>query len=204
MSAPPNDPFHQDVKFFQRLMKSAGFYKGPLDGKWGAGTEAASDAFDEEYRRLRNEMGEFDPRSEGIIATLMPNAQIKAREFMRVGRVDFPLTLKLLSGTRTYAEQNALYEKKPKVTNAKGGHSNHNFGIAWDVGIFDNGKYFTGANSKEEKAYADLGKLIKAKVLKVEWGGDWTKFKDMPHYQLATGKSVSECRAALETGKAFA
>jgi hypothetical protein len=32
------------------------------------------------------------------------------------------------------------------------GFSNHNFAIAWDVGIFVNGRYLTGRNAKEEEA----------------------------------------------------
>lgn len=50
------------------------------------------------------------------------------------------------SGLRTYEEQNALYAQGRtapgnKVTNAKGGFSNHNFGIAFDIGIFEGAKY---------------------------------------------------------------
>ena len=48
----------------------------------------------------------------------------------------------------SYTEQNDLYKRgsfgnpPPKVTNARGGQSNHNFGIAWDGGVFENGKTF--------------------------------------------------------------
>jgi peptidoglycan L-alanyl-D-glutamate endopeptidase CwlK len=114
------------------------------------------------------------------------------------------LTYRIISGTRTYAEQDALYKRRPKVTNARGGQSNHNFGIAWDVGIFDNGKYYEGKTKKEDQAYAELGKYIKASVSGLEWGGDWKRFVDMPHYQLATGRSVAQVRASLEKGKAYA
>jgi peptidoglycan L-alanyl-D-glutamate endopeptidase CwlK len=114
-----------------------------------------------------------------------------------------PLTYKILSGTRTYAEQDALADQRPVVTKARGGQSNHNFGIAWDIGIFDNGKYYTGSSAKEEKAYDDLAALIKANVSGLEWGGDWTSFVDKPHYQLATGKPVSQVRALLEAGKPY-
>jgi len=96
-----------------------------------------------------------------------------------------------------------LFAKRPKVTNARGGQSNHNFGIAWDVGIFENGKYYTGDTKKEDKAYVELGALIKANVPGLEWGGDWKKFTDKPHYQLATGKSEKQVRALLENGKAY-
>lgn len=35
-------------------------------------------------------------------------------------------------GFRNFEEQNILYKKKPKVTNAKGGQSLHNYGLAID------------------------------------------------------------------------
>ena len=134
--------------------------------------------------------------------SMIPAAQLKAREFMNAVK-ELPLTYRIISGTRTYAEQNALFAKKPKVTNARGGQSNHNFGIAWDVGIFENGKYYEGNTAKEDKAYVKLGELIKQKVAGLEWGGDWTSFVDKPHYQLDTGKSVSQLRKLLEKGKSF-
>ena len=94
------------------------------------------------------------------------------------------------SGTRTYAEQNTLFRqgrfgnKGPRVTNARGGQSNHNYGIAWDIGLFENGKYLT--DSPLYKKAAELGRADG-----LEWGGDWTSFKDQPHYQLATGLSMT-------------
>jgi len=96
-----------------------------------------------------------------------------------------------------------LFAKRPKVTNARGGQSNHNFGIAWDVGIFENGKYYAGDTQKEDKAYVELGGFIKANVPGLEWGGDWKGFVDKPHYQLATGKSVVQVRALLEKREAL-
>jgi len=68
-----------------------------------------------------------------------------------------PLTYRIISGTRTYEQQNQLFKKRPKVTNARGGQSNHNFGIAWDVGLFEEGKYYEGTSKKEDKAYVALG-----------------------------------------------
>ncbi len=57
------------------------------------------------------------------------------------------VVIKIISGTRTHMqEQDALYARRrtapgPRVTNARGGYSNHNFGIAWDIGLFRGGKY---------------------------------------------------------------
>ncbi len=194
--------FQTDILFLQRILSSSGFYKGPLDGKWTAKVDAAEEAFFAEAEKIKTNLGEFDPRTESNIVSLVPAAQAKARQFMNAVKGG-PLTYKIISGTRTYAEQDALAKQRPPVTKAKGGQSNHNFGIAWDVGIFENGKYYTGDSRKEDKAYVDLGQLIKTKVPGIEWGGDWTSFVDKPHYQLATGKSVSQVRALLEQGKAY-
>jgi peptidoglycan LD-endopeptidase CwlK len=194
--------FETDILFLQRILAVSGFYTKSLNGKWTGDVDAAEQAFLAKYEQIKAKTGEFDPRTESCIMSLIPAAQIKAREFMNAVKGQ-TLTYRIISGTRTYAEQNALFAKKPKVTNARGGQSNHNFGIAWDVGIFDNGKYYAGSTKKEEKAYDDLGALIKAKVAGLEWGGDWKTFVDKPHYQLATGKSVSQIRALLEKGKPY-
>lgn len=142
-------------------------------------------------------MPEFDERSERLIGTLLPDVQPWAREFLRRARAT-GVDARIISGTRTYAEQNALYAKGrtapgPKVTNARGGFSNHNFGIAWDIGIFKNGKYLGAA-----KSYNELGPV--GRSLGLEWGGDWKSFKDTPHYQVKTGLSTAQLRAVIARG----
>jgi peptidoglycan LD-endopeptidase CwlK len=188
-----------DVLFRQRILGCSGFYTGAMDGQWGPQTDAADKAFHAEYLKQQTIGGTFDPRTEAAIITLLIQAQSKARDFMRVAGP----TCKLISGTRSYAEQNALFSQRPRVTRASGGQSNHNFGIAWDVGIFLNGHYLTGATPAEEAAYTTLDSTIKAHVAGLEWGGDWKSITDEPHYQLATGKSLSQVRAAFESGKPF-
>ena len=198
MSAPL---FKTDILFAQRLLKSAGLYVGKLDGKFNSDLDKAEAEFDKFFKDTADQLGTFDQRSETAIATLLPKAQVMARKFMQIA-VKQPFQVKILSGTRTFEEQDALFAKRPKVTNARGGQSNHNFGIAWDVGIFVNGKFLTGKNAAEDKKYADLAAAAKAK-LDVEWGGDWKTFKDMPHYQLKTGKSVKQILALLKLGKPY-
>lgn len=204
MSSPLLKP---DVLFAQRLMSSAGYYKGRLDGDWSIAMDKAETDFNDDYLKLRGKLGQFDPRSEKVIATLLPQGQDAARKFMALATTKFDV--KLLSGLRTYAEQNALYaqgrtKKGPKVTNARGGFSNHNFAIAWDVGIFVNGKYLTGRNAQEEQQYKDLAALIMPKLGDVlSWGGNWKSIKDRPHYQLKVGDDVTKCRKLLERGQAY-
>lgn len=115
------------------------------------------------------------------------------------------LDVRIISGTRTYVEQDALFRKGrfgnpgPKVTNARGGQSNHNFGLAWDIGLFEGGKYITAV-----KKYKELANLVMGVLPNLEWGGNWQSFQDVPHYQhRAIADSVSEVRKLFEQGKAY-
>lgn len=146
-----------------------------------------------------------DPRTEANIATLIPKAQAAARAFMAKAvpaMEPHGVTVKIISGTRTYAQQNALYAQgrtKPgrKVTNARGGYSNHNFGIAFDIGLFKDGKYLG-----ESPLYATLGPI--GESVGLEWGGRWKSFQDEPHYQLKTGLTLAQMRERVASGKAVA
>jgi len=122
-----------------------------------------------------------DNRSEKVIATLLPEVQPSARALVTKAAAD-GITIKVISGLRTYDEQNDLYAQgrtKPGriVTNARGGHSNHNFGIAFDVGVFEGGQYLD--ESPKYKAVGVLGM-----DLGLEWGGNWKTIQDEPHFQL--------------------
>lgn len=193
--------FEDDIIFLQRFLKSAGFYTGKIDGIWGPKTDAAVNAFEERSEQIAATLGKFDARTERNILTLHPKAQEAARIFLKKV-TNAGITARIISGTRTYAEQNELYRKgrfgkpPPKVTNARGGQSNHNFGVAWDIGIFENGTYM--GDSPLYKRAADVG-LIAG----VEWGGNWKTFKDQPHYQLATGNLIQVVRQNFESGQAY-
>lgn len=194
----------EDRLFYQRFLKSHGFYKGKLDGLWGPKTDAADSAFLEESRKIAAKYGSFDPRTEGNLITLAPKVQVLARQFMKICK-DAGIDVRILSGTRTYAEQDALFRKgrygnkDPRVTNARGGQSNHNFGIAWDIGVFDGGKYLTTL-----KPYKDVAMLVKPKLANLAWGGDWKSFPDFPHYEhKAIVDGVTGVRDLFEDGKVY-
>lgn len=202
MSAPM---FADDVIFYQRLLASMGYYKDTIDGKWGRNTTKADDAFNADSRALRAQFGELDARSEKNIATLHIKAQKLARRFLGdLAAAGFGRQAKVLSGTRTYAEQNRLYaqgrfgNKGPVVTKARGGQSNHNFGIAWDIGLFHDGAYLDGDTASEVKWYEKAAATASLEGL--DWGGDWKGFRDIPHYEVETGKTVKEKRALFEKG----
>ncbi len=122
-----------------------------------------------------------DDRSEKVIATLLPEVRPMARALVQKAALN-GIRIKIISGLRTYEEQDELYAQgrtKPgsKVTNARGGYSNHNFGIAFDVGVFEGNKYL--ADSPKYKAVGVLGT-----DLGLEWGGNWKTIVDQPHFQL--------------------
>lgn len=139
-----------------------------------------------------------DSRSEKNIATLAADAQSQAREFLKQVRAT-GINAKIIGGSRTFAEQDALFalgRTKPGkiVTNAKGGFSNHNFGVAWDIGIFKGTQFLT-----ESPQYDEAGQI--GKILGLEWGGDFNSIIDKPHFQCRTGKTMAELRALVKAGK---
>jgi hypothetical protein len=106
--------------------------------------------------------------------------------------------VEVVQGLRTFAEQDALFAQGrtkpgPRVTNAKGGQSNHNYGLAVDLCPFVNGKPDFSANST---FVAIGGEAVKRGL---EWGGNWKKFIDKPHVQLP-GMTIAECSRLFKKG----
>ena len=198
--------FGDDVVFLQRLLKCIGFYTGEIDGDFGPLTDEALRLFEDETDRIADEEGRFDLRSEKSIMTLHPQAQILARRFLAEAQAsqqlsDAGVVARIISGTRTYQEQAALFalgRTRPGkiVTNASAGRSNHNFGIAWDIGLFKGPNYL-----QESPLYSVMGAL--GRDLGLEWGGDWVSFVDKPHFQLITGITLAQVREKFESGVNF-
>lgn len=145
-------------------------------------------------------ISKVDERSEMNIATLLPRVRPIARTLVQKAAMA-GVQIKVISGLRSYEEQDALYAKGrtapgPKVTNARGGYSNHNFGIAFDIGVFSGNRYLA-----ESPAYKAVGAL--GMDLGLEWGGNWTSIVDQPHFQLrptwATDMTEREMLAELRS-----
>lgn len=100
----------------------------------------------------------------------------------------------LFQGFRSWEEQDRLYAKRPKVTNAKGGESWHNFGLAADIVFRVNGKW----SWDEKHPWDKLGAL--GKELGLEWGGDFKSFKDRPHFEWPDKMSLKAARALYKKG----
>lgn len=139
----------------------------------------------------------WDFLSEMRIRSLHPKVRDKAREFINKAEKQ-GIKLRITSAQRTYAEQATLYaqgrtEKGSIVTNSKAGQSSHNFGTAIDVVPIVNGspEWNTDWNK-----IADIGKSVG-----FAWGGDWTSFKDKPHFEMNFGNTLAQLRTKYNSGK---
>ena len=122
---------------------------------------------------------------------------LKKIELLQASCLERGIDYWAISGFRSWEEQEKLYalgrtvanvdatDANPlggKVTNARGGQSYHNFGIATDLCP---DKDTTRAGLQPDwsaEAYKILGE--EAAKVGLEWGGSWKTFKDYPHVQL--------------------
>ena len=130
------------------------------------------------------------------IDDLLPRVAARAREFVdRCAVAGVPVLI-----TSTYRDnesQNELYAKGrttpgPKITNVQGGHSFHQYRVAFDfvpVNDFSIPQWST-------KALWDKCGLI-GEACGLEWGGRWKSFVDRPHMQYTGGRTIAEYLAGL-------
>ena len=92
-------------------------------------------------------------------------------------------------GLRTFDEQNKLFAQRPKVTNAKGGQSIHNYGLAFDFCLVD-GKTTIWDTNKDYDGdkHSDWMEVVEYfKSLSWKWGGDFRSIVDRPHFEKTFG-----------------
>src|SRR5712691_6943423 len=164
---------------------------------WGAvhlavvGQKAPDEIKKTETATLAGDGKTADSRSEGNIATLHPRMRPFARALIEKAAGQ-GIIIKVTSATRSFAEQDKLFaqgrtEPGDIVTKARGGFSNHNFGIAIDITIFKGSTDPEKAKSPvfESPLYKVIGGL--GTDLGLEWGGNWKTIVDEPHFQLRPG-----------------
>lgn len=151
---------------------------------------------------------DLDPRTRALISTLDPIIQNNFVRFTRLAKATaatMGCDYIAVSGTRSFAEQDALYAKgrtKPGqiVTKARGGYSNHNFGIAMDYGVFIGKTYLDGGTKAQQELAAKVHKAVSlnAAECELQWGGSWKTTKDTPHFYFETGLTMSQMRAKFK------
>lgn len=108
---------------------------------------------------------------------------------------------------RTPDEQNTLYNKRPKVTNAKAWQSIHNYGLAFDIVVL----YDKDGDGRFEEAswdmvrdgdfdgISDWNEIIQFFLSKgYEWGGNWNSFRDYPHFQKTFGNNWRDLKEMID------
>lgn len=117
------------------------------------------------------------------LADVKPELAEKCRAIIALAASE-GFALIVTQGFRSVEEQNRLYQigrrgiaGERKVTNARGGQSNHNHREAVDFAFV-----VAGEISWDERLYQNIGRWAKQAGLK--WGGDWKSFKDFPHVEL--------------------
>jgi peptidoglycan L-alanyl-D-glutamate endopeptidase CwlK len=159
-------------------------------------------------RTINIDLTSLDERSAKNVATLHTRVQEIFRNWILECQIlakAHGYEYKAISGNRTWEEQAKIYAQGRTapgkiVTNAKPGYSNHNYGIAVDMGVFKEGKYLDGSKPSEAETFHRKAAVI-AEKYNIEWGGSWKSFKDYPHFEYKTGKTLSQMRQLVTEGK---
>lgn len=113
--------------------------------------------------------------SEKNLIGVHPDLVAVVREAIKITDIDFAVT----EGVRTMERQRKLVQAGASQTM----NSRHLTGHAVDLAALLDGKL-----SWDWPLYYILGDCVKTAAknigVPIEWGGDWPKFKDGPHFQL--------------------
>jgi len=152
--------------------------------------------------------GPLNARTLRNIETLDPKARplfLKFALLANATAATFGCEYVMTDGNRTWAEQDALYAKGrtapgKQVTKARGGFSNHNFGIAGDFGVFRKGDYLDDAAGSAATLAERVHKAcsMHAAACGLAWGGNWKTIVDQPHYEVVLPLSLAEKRATFK------
>lgn len=120
-------------------------------------------------------MYKLSQRSLGRLGGVHPDLVKVVKRAIEITEIDFAV----LEGVRSLETQKE-YLKRGATTTLR---SRHLTGHAVDLGAF-----LGGSVRWEWPLYDTLSKAVKQAAkdvgVPIEWGGDWKKFKDGPHFQL--------------------
>jgi peptidoglycan L-alanyl-D-glutamate endopeptidase CwlK len=138
------------------------------------------------------------PVPEDPLLKIAPVLAAKARTLIERCR-HAGVTVRVSQALRTWPEQDALYAQGrtipgPIRTNARGGESFHNFGLAFDIVLLDGRRITWNARHPGWRVAGEIGTS-----LELMWGGSWKSIKDMPHFEMRGQLTLRDCRA-LYTG----
>lgn len=197
-----------DVLAVQKRLVALHFNPGSPDGIYGPRTKDAVIRFQSVNGlimdgavapRTRQQLFNPDPPDDyskrptvNSLSALDPYVRTLAQRFLTLCAQN-GLQITIISVFRSWDDQDALYAQGrtapgPIVTDAMGGDSYHNWGLAFDCAPLTNG--IVDYNNKA--LFTRMGRL--GEQVGLEWGGNWTTYKialiDMPHFQYTFGLST--------------
>jgi len=187
---------NENVKAVQRLLKSRGYNSGYADGWVSSVTTNAVRAFQKDNELYQE--GIVNPRTRQKLFNPYPKDNFKnrpsskaisslnvyvaalAKRFLELTKAN-NLDVRITNAFRGWGEQDSLFAQGRTtpgdiVTNARGGDSYHNWGLAFDAVPFENGKV-----SNDTEKYRKMGQL--GQQAELEWGGTFKSIVDLPHFQ---------------------
>ncbi len=128
------------------------------------------------------------------IEELHPHVQNLCKRFLdecELAGIDVLIT----STYRDHESQNALYNQGRTlpghvVTNCRGGHSFHNWRVAFDVVPLRFGKPVWGTTGADGELWQRIGSL--GQLCGLDWAGNWTTFKELAHFQYTNGLTCAD------------
>jgi peptidoglycan L-alanyl-D-glutamate endopeptidase CwlK len=198
------------VTAVQSKLNSIYFIAGTPDGIYGPRTSNAVTRFQIVNGLVMN--GIMNPRtrqqlfnpnptpdyskiaSSKAFTSLNPYVASLGRQFLNLCSTN-GLTVTIIIAFRSWNDQDATYSEGRTapgtiVTDAEGGDSYHNWGLAFDCAPVVNG----AVAWDNTDAFVKMGNL--GQKVGLEWGGNWTTFSisivDMPHFQYTFGLSTEQ------------
>lgn len=90
-----------------------------------------------------------------------------------------------------------IIDNSKVLTNAKGGQSYHNFGLAFDVEVYNE----DGSKNWNMKSESWQKVITEGKKQGFDAGADWTDFPDLPHFENTFNNMPKALRIKIENNE---
>jgi peptidoglycan L-alanyl-D-glutamate endopeptidase CwlK len=189
-----------NVKAVQKLLNSRGYPALKPDGWYGPLTKNTVRKFQSDNELYPSEIVDprtrqklfnphpkdnFESRPTSIeLSSLHPRVAALAKKFLVLTHENH-LNVRIYTAFRSWDEEDRLYAQGrwapgQIVTNARGGDSYHNWGLAFDAAPYEH-----GVMTSDIAKFKRMGAL--GEQVGLQWGGTFRSLVDYPHFQYTFG-----------------